>query len=86
MIPPLSRPTGVRLAFLAALLTLAGCGGAQSIILATTTSTQDSGLLDELLPLFEEQTGYQVKTVAVGTGEALAMGSRGENILWWCFF
>jgi tungstate transport system substrate-binding protein len=49
-----------------------------SIILATTTSTQDSGLLDVLIPRFEQQTGYQVKTIAVGTGEALAMGARGE--------
>jgi tungstate transport system substrate-binding protein len=48
------------------------------VILATTTSTQDSGLLDELLPLFERQTGYQVKTIAVGSGQALAMGRRGE--------
>lgn len=48
------------------------------MILATTTSTQDSGLLDELIPLFEAQTGYQVKTVAVGTGQALALGKRGE--------
>jgi tungstate transport system substrate-binding protein len=50
----------------------------KSVILATTTSTQDSGLLDVLLPLFEEQTGYRVKTIAVGTGEALAMGKRGD--------
>lgn len=50
----------------------------RDVILATTTSTQDSGLLDELLPLFEEQTGYRVKTIAVGTGEALAMGTRGD--------
>ncbi len=48
------------------------------LILATTTSTQDSGLLDVLVPMFEEQTGYHVKTVAVGTGAALAMGQRGE--------
>ncbi len=48
------------------------------VILATTTSTQDSGLLDELLPLFEKQTGYQVKTIAVGSGQAIAMGKRGE--------
>ncbi len=48
------------------------------VILATTTSTQDSGLLDVLVPMFEEQTGYHVKTVAVGTGAALAMGTRGE--------
>jgi tungstate transport system substrate-binding protein len=48
------------------------------IILATTTSTYDSGLLDELLPLFEEEYGYEVKPIAVGTGEAIAMGERGE--------
>ncbi|MCA2002076.1 MAG: substrate-binding domain-containing protein [Chloroflexi bacterium] len=49
-----------------------------NIILATTTSTQDSGLLDVLVPMFEEQTGYVVKTVAVGTGEALKMGQEGN--------
>jgi tungstate transport system substrate-binding protein len=48
------------------------------IILATTTSTRDSGLLDALLPLFEQQTGYKVKMVAVGTGEALKMGQEGN--------
>ena len=48
------------------------------IILATTTSTQDSGLLDVLVPLFEAQSGYVVKTVAVGTGAALAMGQAGN--------
>lgn len=48
------------------------------LILATTTSTQDSGLLDVLIPLFEKQTGYKVKTIAVGTGAAMAMGERGE--------
>lgn len=48
------------------------------IILATTTSTRDSGLLDVLLPLFEQQTGYKVKMVAVGTGAALAMGEEGN--------
>lgn len=48
------------------------------LILATTTSTRDSGLLDVLLPLFEQQTGYKVKMVAVGTGEALKMGQEGN--------
>ena len=48
------------------------------LILATTTSTQDSGLLDVLVPLFEEQTGYKVKTIAVGTGQALQMGQGGN--------
>jgi tungstate transport system substrate-binding protein len=50
----------------------------KNIILATTTSTRDSGLLDVLLPVFEKKTGYVVKTVAVGTGKALAMGKRGD--------
>ena len=50
----------------------------QAVILATTTSTQDSGLLNVLLPVFEKHTGYQVKTIAVGTGQALAMGKRGD--------
>ena len=48
------------------------------LILATTTSTQDSGLLDVLVPMFEEQTGYTVQTVAVGTGAALAMAQEGN--------
>lgn len=49
-----------------------------SIILSTTTSTQDSGLLDFLLPIFTEETGIEVKTIAVGTGKALQMGRDGE--------
>ncbi|NPA06421.1 MAG: solute-binding protein [Chloroflexi bacterium] len=48
------------------------------IILATTTSTYDSGLLDELIPIFENRTGYRVKIVAVGTGKALRMGQEGN--------
>ncbi|MBK9374288.1 MAG: substrate-binding domain-containing protein [Holophagales bacterium] len=67
-----------------AALALALLGGAAplsaqpSLILATTTSTQDSGLLDDLLPRFEAATGIRVKTIAVGSGEALAMGRRGD--------
>jgi len=49
-----------------------------NLILATTTSTQDSGLLDVLIPLFEQQSGYTVKTVAVGSGAALTMGQQGN--------
>jgi tungstate transport system substrate-binding protein len=48
------------------------------VILSTTTSTQDSGLLDVIVPLFEKKTGYTVKTIAVGTGQALALAARGE--------
>jgi len=50
----------------------------KTIILGTTTSTQDSGLLDVLLPIFEKKTGYFVKTIAVGSGQAMAMGQKGE--------
>ena len=75
-------------------LSLTGCGGSATtsndqpeqnpapknpdVILATTTSTQDSGLLDVLIPQFEDKTGYKVKTVAVGTGAALALGEKGD--------
>lgn len=50
----------------------------KNIILATTTSTQDTGLLDTLIPIFEKKTGYFVKTIAVGSGQAMTMGSKGE--------
>lgn len=52
--------------------------GKQNVILSTTTSTQDSGLLEELVPLFERQGGYSVKTISVGTGQALALGAKGD--------
>jgi tungstate transport system substrate-binding protein len=48
------------------------------LILATTTSTQDTGLLDVLVPRFEKKMGYRVKTIAVGSGQSLAMGARGD--------
>ena len=69
-----------RLLLLLTMLALPGAAWAQSssVILATTTSTQDSGLLDVLVPMFERQTGYTVKTVSVGTGHALALAARGE--------
>jgi tungstate transport system substrate-binding protein len=72
---------GLLLAMLAALgIALAGAAtsGPTSLTLATTTSTQDSGLLDVLLPVFERETGIRVKVVAVGTGQALALGQRGD--------
>jgi tungstate transport system substrate-binding protein len=50
----------------------------KTIILATTTSTQDSGLLDVLVPQFEKESGYQVKTISVGSGQAMKMGEKGE--------
>jgi tungstate transport system substrate-binding protein len=52
--------------------------GAKEMIMATTTSTQDSGLLDYLLPIFEKETGIKIKVVAVGSGQALQMGTDGN--------
>jgi tungstate transport system substrate-binding protein len=83
------RRTATALALLVT-LALAACGNdddsGQSeagtdkgqMILATTTSTQDSGLLDELLPRFQDESGCSVKTVAVGSGEALELGEKGD--------
>ena len=68
--------------FLITLWSLNGVDAAEpshkNVILSTTTSTQDSGLLDVLVPLFEKQTGYSVKTVSVGTGQALALAAKGD--------
>jgi tungstate transport system substrate-binding protein len=67
---------------LVVILALAAWSPAQAqqknIILSTTTSTQDSGLLDVLIPIFEKKTSYFVKTIAVGSGQAMAMGQKGE--------
>lgn len=56
----------------------AALAASKSIILATTTSTQDSGLLDVLVPLFEKDSGYLVKVISVGSGQAMKMGEKGE--------
>ena len=70
------------LAVLAAVLGAVGAdaqtSASKTVILSTTTSTQDSGLLDVLVPLFERHTGYTLKTISVGTGQALALAARGE--------
>jgi len=70
-------PAGPAAVLLAA---LAGALPAQSrdIILATTTSVRDAGLLDALLPPFERASGYAVKVIAVGSGQAMELGRRGE--------
>ncbi|MBI4562515.1 MAG: substrate-binding domain-containing protein [Candidatus Rokubacteria bacterium] len=74
------RVRGVSGAFLLLVTFAAGPADARrsAVILATTTSSQDSGLLDLLVPLFERKTGYTVKTIAVGTGQSLALADRGE--------
>ncbi len=87
----MKRMVFAMLAAILALALLAGCGGPKAeapkpapkpanpdVILSTTTSTQDSGLLDVLIPAFEKKTGYKIKTIAVGSGQAIAMGQKGE--------
>lgn len=76
-----SSGSGIVLALVVVFLGIAGSTpalGGQSVILSTTTSTQDSGLLDVLVPLFEKKTGYIVKAISVGTGQALALAAKGE--------
>lgn len=51
---------------------------AATITLATTTSTQDTGLLDQLVPEFEKKYNIKVKVIAVGTGEAIKLGEKGD--------
>jgi tungstate transport system substrate-binding protein len=79
------RTTVAVSAILAALLLpalLGGCGKKEvqrsDLILATTTSTQDSGLLDQWIPMFEKDNPYSVKVIAVGSGQAMQMGRDGE--------
>jgi tungstate transport system substrate-binding protein len=72
-------PATITLLFLMVMVMPAVAAPVQkNLILATTTSTQDSGLLDVLIPEFEKKTGYFVKTIAVGSGQAMAMGQKGE--------
>jgi tungstate transport system substrate-binding protein len=76
---PSPRTLGSWLVALASLaVAMPAASQTQQILLATTTSTRDAGLLDTLLPVFERQTGYSVKVIAVGSGQALAMGRRGD--------
>ena len=67
---------------IAVLLMSLGCsrhmGPAKPLRLATTTSTRDSGLLEVLVPIFEKKTGIEVKVIAVGSGQALELGRRGD--------
>jgi len=72
----------VRNALLAVLLSIVPSfhltAQSSQVLLATTTSTRDAGLLDSLLPIFERKTGYRVKLIAVGSGQALELGRRGD--------
>ena len=67
-----------RLLFTAMLCIASGVAGAEGITLASTTSTEQSGLFAHLLPLFKQASGLDVKVVAVGTGQALDIGRRGD--------
>ena len=78
-------PLLLRIIALISTLTILSCGltatalaASKSLILASTTSIQDSGLLDVLIPLFEKESGYIVKTINVGSGQAMIMAQRGE--------
>ena len=75
-------PTRRRLLVLAATVALVAagpvCAQNKSIVVASTTSTQDSGLFGHILPLFKAKTGITVKVVAQGTGQALNTGRRGD--------
>jgi tungstate transport system substrate-binding protein len=75
-------PTRRSLVVLAATITLVAAAPARaqdkSIVVASTTSTQDSGLFGHILPLFKAKTGIDVKVVAQGTGQALDTGRRGD--------
>src|SRR5262249_49287817 len=66
--------------------TLAGCSSrppARTLTLAVGTTLQDTGFLDALLPRFREETGIEVKVIAVGTGQALELARRGDaDALW----
>jgi tungstate transport system substrate-binding protein len=64
--------------FLGAALSHSAETKSRSVILSTTTSTQDSGLLDVLVPVFEKKSGYSVKTISVGTGQSLALAAKGD--------
>src|SRR5215207_8316536 len=76
------RTMGWRRVLLAAALVGATLPGARAqerfITLASTTSTEQSGLFRHLIPIFRQDTGIDVRVVAVGTGQALAIGARGD--------
>jgi ABC-type tungstate transport system permease subunit len=71
-------PQLTRLALSALVLSCTGAPRTNDVVLATTTSTRDTGLLDSLLPIFQQKTGYTVNVIAVGTGQAIALARRGD--------
>jgi tungstate transport system substrate-binding protein len=73
------RTVMVAAALAATVLTTPVCAQDKSIVVSSTTSTQDSGLFGYILPLFKEKTGIDVKVIAQGTGQALDTGRRGDS-------
>jgi tungstate transport system substrate-binding protein len=73
------RTVRVAAALAATILTTPVCAQDKSIVVSSTTSTQDSGLFGHILPLFKEKTGIDVKVIAQGTGQALDTGRRGDS-------
>ncbi len=73
------RTVMVAAALAATILTTPVCAQDKSIVVSSTTSTQDSGLFGHILPLFKEKTGIDVKVIAQGTGQALDTGRRGDS-------
>src|SRR5215469_9497816 len=74
----LNRRTLIALALVTAAFTAPAHAQDKSIVVASTTSTQDSGLFGYILPLFKAKTGVEVRVVAQGTGQALDTGRRGD--------
>jgi len=78
MRPRYNRLVGAALVLVGVAAPASAQDAARNVVLATTTSTRDAGLLDSLLPEFERQAGRRVRVIAVGSGQALAMGRRGD--------
>lgn len=74
----MKRVVNVIAGFMLSIFMIGYASAGQEIILASTTSTENSGLFSHILPIFEKKTGIKVKVVARGTGAAIEMGKRGD--------
>jgi len=78
LLSPTRRPPLIPFA-IAFLALVGGCGGnGDSVVVGATTSLQDSGILEELIAAFEDNSGYEVRPVVAGTGQVLELAGRGE--------
>jgi tungstate transport system substrate-binding protein len=79
----LNRRTLIAAAFGSVILATPALAQDKSIVVASTTSTQDSGLFEYLLPIYKQKTGVTVKVISQGTGQALDTGRRGDaDVVW----